>query len=197
MPQARLPDVNTSFIKWRNKMATALEAGKYTASIGSVNAFNACLPKEYQVKVSNELYAQELEKAGLSVHCKKCDQDVKYKLVKRIKVLCDDLERMITGSSYKQVWVCPLCGTDHLVSNSEFIEDKLPNPYYIGVVPDPPQRKDGILDRHSYHKKIETWIWTIIGELENRAAQFRDDSWQKAMNAGYDILAGGEEDDKD
>ena len=195
MPQARLPDVNTAFIKWRNKIVTALEAKKYTAALGSLNNFNACLPKEYQVQVSDELYKQKLEDEKLLVHCSYCNEDIDYKTVKLIKVLCNPVEQLITGTDNKSIWICTLCKHENLTARSEFIKAKLPNPYYLGVVPDPPKRTDGILDRFTYHKKIETWAWTMLGELEFKAAKFRDDSWQKAIDAGYDILAGDEEHD--
>lgn len=199
MPQARLPDINTAFIKWRNKAVTALESNKYAAAIGALNNFNACLPKipiNYQVFISDELYAQKLAAEKLLVHCKQCDEDVDYRFVKKINVLCDSLEQTITRSKYKNVWVCSACQKDNLTNMTEFSKTTLPNPYYLGVVPDPPQRKDGILDRHTYHKKIEKWCWVMLGELEFAAAKFRDDSWKKALDAGIEIIAGGEEDDK-
>ena len=196
MPQARLPDVNTAFIKWRNKVVTALEAEKYTAALGSLNNFNACLPKEYQVKISDELYAQKLEDEKLLIHCKHCNEDIDYRTIKKQKILCNSAEQLLTSQLTKNIWICSLCKKENLTTHSEFTKANLPNPYYLGIVPDPPKRTDGILDRFSYHKKIEHWCWTMIGELEFKAAQFRDDSWQKAINAGYDILAGGEEEDK-
>lgn len=174
---------------------TALEANKYTAAIGSLNNFNACLPKEYQVKVSDELYAEKLEAEKLLIHCKHCNEDIDYRTIKKLDVICTPMEQLVTGGTTKNVWVCSLCKEQNLTKHSEFIKAKLPNPYYLGVVPDPPRRKDGILDRYTYHKKIEHWCWTMIGELEFKAALFRDDSWQRAMNAGYDIIAGGEEED--
>ena len=195
MPQARLPDVNTAFIKWRNKVVTALESFKYTAALGSLNNFNACLPREYQVKVSTDLYNQKLEDEKLLVHCTKCGADVDFRHVRKELVLCDPMEEMITKKKHKSVWRCSACNTQNLTNTSEFTKANLPNPYYIGVVPDPPERKDGILDRHEYHRKIERWCWIMLGELEFMAAKFRDDSWQKAIEAGYDVLSGDEDQD--
>lgn len=196
MPQARLPDVNTAFIKWRNKIVTALEAEKYTAALGSLNNFNACLPKEYQVKVSTDLYNEKLQDEKLLVRCNHCSENIDYRTIKKMVIVCTPIEQLITSSSTKSVWLCSLCNGENLTTRSEFIRAKLPNPYYLGIVPDPPERKDGILDRVTYHRKIEHWAWTMLGELEFKAAQFRDDSWQKAMDAGYDILSGDEEQDK-
>ena len=174
---------------------TALEADKYTAAIGSLNNFNACLPKEYQVQVSTDLYNEKLKEEKLLVHCKHCGEDIDYRSIKKMLILCTPTEQMITGNSKKNIWLCPMCKLENLTDKSEFTKAKLPNPYYLGVVPDPPIRKDGILDRWTYHKKIENWCWTMIGELEFKAAKFRDDSWQKAIESGSLILEGGEEDD--
>ena len=146
--------------------------------------------------MSDELYAQKLEDEKLLVHCKHCDQDIDFRTITKLDVFCNKVEELLTGELTKNIWVCSLCKKENLTKTSEFTKAKLPNPYYLGVVPDPPSRKDGILDRFTYHKKIEHWCWTMIGELEFKAALFRDDSWQKAIDAGYDILMGGEEEDK-
>ena len=142
------------------------------------------------------MYAQKLAAEKLLVHCSNCNEDVDYRFVKKLKVLCDSLEQTIIRSKYKNVWICSACQKDNNTNTTEFTKAFLPNPYYLGVVPDPPERKDGILDRHTYHKKIEKWCWTMIGELEFKAAKYRDDSWQKLVDSGYDIISGGEEDDK-
>lgn len=196
MPQARLPDVNTAFIKWRNKIVTALEAEKFTAAVGSLNNFNACLPKEYQVQVSSELYAQKLGDEKVLVHCAKCNNDVDYRHVRKMEGVCSPSESLVSQTLVKAMWICSLCQAENLTTRSEFIKTQLPNPSYLGVVQDPPKRKDGILDRHSYQKKLEHWVWTMMGELEFKAAKYRDDSWQKAIQAGYDIIDGGEQDDQ-
>ena len=146
--------------------------------------------------MSDDLYAQKLEAEKLMVHCKHCDEDIDYRTIKNIDVLCDSKEQFITGQHTKKVWICSLCNKENLTKQSEFIKAKLPNPYYLGVVPDPPKRKDGILDRFVFVKKIEHWCWNMLGELEFAAAKFRDDSWQRAMNLGYDIISGDEEKDE-
>lgn len=174
-----------------------MEADKYTAAIGSLNNFNACLPKEYQVKVSDELYSQKLEAEKLMVHCKHCNEDIDYRTIKKMKVLCNSSEQLLTGLVEKNVWICSLCNGENLTQGSELKQAKLPNPYYFGVVPDPPKRKDGILDRVMFKKRIEHWCWNMLGELEFAAAKFRDDSWQRAMNLGYDIISGDEDQDKE
>lgn len=153
------------------------------------------MPKEYQVKVSDDLYAQKLEAEKLLVHCKHCNEDIDYRVIKKIQVLCTPSEQMLLMQTRKNVWICPLCQKENLTGKSEFIKAKLPNPYYLGVVPDPPRRKDGIEDRFVFIKKIEHWCWNMLGELEFAAAKFRDDSWQRAMNLGYDIISGDEDQD--
>lgn len=145
--------------------------------------------------MSDELYAQKLEAEKLMVHCKHCDQEIDYHTIKNIDILCNSIEQLVTDQLTKKVWICSMCGKENLTKQSEFTKAKLPNPYYLGVVPDPPKRKDGIMDRFDFIKKIEHWCWNMLGELEFAAAKFRDDSWQRAMNLGYDIISGDEDQD--
>jgi len=74
----------------------------------------------------------------------------------------------------------------------------LSEPYFLRIVPKPPQRKDGLMDRSTYHSKIAVWIWTFLDELEERMAQFRDDNWSKGDESeSLDFGDTGEETDAD
>lgn len=182
MPQARLPDVNTAFIKWRNKAVISLESEKYTACIGALNGFNACLPDKYRVRVSTDEYMLKLAQEKLLVTCSHCATQTDFREVKKSMIVTTPIIELITGLKQQKVWTCAKCKKDNEITQSEFIKTKLPDPYYLGVVPNPPTRKDGIMDRTTYHRKMEAWVWTFIGELEEKASEFREDNWQKSEN---------------
>ena len=51
MPQARLPDINTSMIKFRNEVLGAIKNRDWTLMHGCLDAYNGELPEEYQVNL--------------------------------------------------------------------------------------------------------------------------------------------------
>ncbi|MDC8437975.1 MAG: hypothetical protein LV468_03115 [Candidatus Nitrosotenuis sp.] len=195
MPQAVLPDINTSFIKWRNKIATALEARNYTAVFGSLNNFNACLEDKFQVHISTPEYELKLAAEKLLCVCAKCKKPQDYRTVHKLNQRTTPLIELLRKIKYEQVWICPDCNHDNLIQKTEFLQEKIPNPCYLGVVPDPPKRRDGIMDRKSFHKKFENWTWTFFGELENAATKYRIANWQKGEN--LDNMQIGLEDETD
>lgn len=78
------------------------------------------------------------------------------------------------------------------------IQKILGEPYFLKVVPKPPERKDGLMDRATYHNKISVWFWTFIDEIEERLGQFRDDNWSRGDEGeAMDFGETGEETDAD
>ena len=49
-------------------------------------------------------------------------------------------------------------------------ESHLKEPYYLGIVPKPPRRLEGMQDRGSYARKVSRWAWNFIAELEEKTA---------------------------
>lgn len=194
MPQAALPDINTSFIKWRNKITYELGNQNYTGVLGSLNNFNACLDDKFTVNISTEEYEQKLADEKLQCVCGKCKKEQNFKEVKKVTQRNSPVLELITRKKYERVWLCPDCKNENLIQGTEFIQKKLPNPYYFGVVPDPPRRRS-TLDKKEFHKKFEAWVWTFFGELEHAATQYRIEHWEKNKNSG-DAMIISDEDDK-
>lgn len=198
MPQARLPDINTAFIKWRNKVVTSLESEKYTAVFGSLYSFNALLPEKYRVRISKAEYDEKLKEVGLFVVCEGCNAKSDWRQVNKTQRVLSPLVNLMSGALYEKIWICPSCDHDNPVSQTEKILNKPKEPYFLGVVPPPPERMEGITDRNTYHKKVESWAWQFMYELEKNVAQFRDDNWHKSdemADAMQDIGYTGEETD--
>ena len=71
MPQARLPDINTAFIRYRSEVLVGMKKGDWDSMHGSLNGINGLLPQEYQVKISDTKY-YELVKEDIEYECNKC-----------------------------------------------------------------------------------------------------------------------------
>ena len=71
MPQARLPDINTAFIRYRSEVLVGMKKGDWDSMHGSLNGINGLLPQEYQVKISDAKY-YELVKEDIEYECNSC-----------------------------------------------------------------------------------------------------------------------------
>ena len=194
IPQSRLPDVNTAFIKYRNIATSSLSSRNYDSLFGALYAINGMLPKEYRVKISTIEY-NKLTKQDLFVTCNKCQTEIDFKAVQVFRLLMPLVETAITQVSTMKVWVCTACNYENKLLKTKMSQKTLQEPYFLKVVPKPPLRKDGLSDRSSYHRKVSQWAWGLLDELETQMAQFRDDNWKKPgdMYEEMDIDTTGEE----
>ena len=111
-----------------------------------------------------------------------------------MNVLVSSLEQCMSVKEYTKVWNCPACDSENRLSQTRMIQKVLALPSFIKVVPEPPQRKDGLTDRKTYHKIFSRWFWQFLDELEAQAANFRDDNWQKdGQSENEDVDTAGDE----
>lgn len=178
MPQARLPDINTAYITYRREVLVSLKTKNYTSCIGSLYALNGLLPQKYRVTISNLEYAEKTMQ-DLKVICNHCKQQINYKSIKILKVIMPLIDGLITSQSYHKVWDCTLCLKENTLDHTEMIQQVLKEPSFLQVVPRPPNRKEGMKDRTTYHNQFVIWAETLLIELEAQMAQFRDDNWHK------------------
>lgn len=183
MPQARLPDINTAFNFHRGKAITNLGGRNYVGAIGSLYAFNNCLQKEYQIKISTKVYNEKVNQ-DMEVVCSFCQEQIKRKDIQTYQSLNSGIALMLTGKDYQEVWDCPKCHKSNKLSKTRFIQKVLAKPYCIKLVPEPPIRQDGLMDSITFNKRFDAWFWQFMDELEAAAAKFRDDNWQKSDNLG-------------
>lgn len=195
MPQAALPDINTSFIKWRNKITHELEEKNYTAVLGSLNNFNACLDDKFQVQISTQTYQQKLADEKLLCVCMKCTKEHNFREVQKATKRTSAIIELITKKKWEKIWICPGCKNENIVSKTDYLETKLPNPFFFGVVSDPPKR-NSFLEKKEFHRKFEAWTWTFFGELEHAATLYRIEHWDKNKN-GEQIAISDEDDASD
>ena len=161
-----------------------------------MNTLNGLLPDKYRVIISTDQF-NEKTKQGIFALCIGCEKEIDYSTVEPFEVICTFLESAITMQKTKTIWMCPECKTENQVNHERMIKTKLQEPYFLRVVPNPPERKDGLIDRTNYHGLVSKWVWMAIGELEAQMAQFRDDNWHKEgelFDIESDVDTAGEED---
>lgn len=176
--QARLPDINTAYIKYRNKAFDNIESGHYHLCISALYNLNALLAEPYRVKVSTKDYLEKI-KQDIFFKCSKCKEETIKDQIRILNVMVPLLTNFISDKKSVQVWLCPNCSHENILQTTEISQEVLPNPVYFKVVPEPPQRKDGLMSRWTYHIKFTQWAENFLTELEAQMAQFRDDNWSK------------------
>ena len=186
--EAILPDLNTGYIKYRNKIMESVDAGKFLNAIGSLYATNGMLPKEHQIIIDDELYNEKIKEVTI-VKCNHCVSEYpstskpdkieeratehNFQDTKIYKVLVPLLSSFISRSDYDEVWKCSKCKKTNRLAQTKFIKTALQKPFYLQVVPNPPSRKDGLADRQTYYKRVRKWCWQMLDELEFQMGEYR------------------------
>lgn len=183
--QSRLPDINTAFNTHRRRVIVSMDQDKFLDALGALFALNALLPLEYRVIISTNKY-NDLTRQDLSALCDKCKNQFDYNKIKCQVIITTPAMELISKSKQERVWQCPKCKFENIASKTTFTQTVLDKPYYLGVVPDPPSRQDGLSDRFGFTTRYKKWCWQMLYELEERMAQFRDDNWNRG-DEEYDM----------
>lgn len=194
MPQAALPDLNTAFIIYRREAMTSLKSKRYDACFGALYAINGLLPKEYRVKVSTKQYDAKTNLDIMAI-CPECKVSSNYKEIKIFDLLSPLIVGMITGNKTEKVWSCEKCNKINKLSKTDILEPVLEEPNFTKMMPAPPERRNGLLDRVSFHREISRWVWTMIDELEAQMSNYRREykPQNEEMIDNYNSLESGEE----
>jgi hypothetical protein len=182
--QARLPDINTAFITYRRELLQGLQNKNYTNCIGSLNAMNSLLPKEYRVQISTIEFEDKIRQ-DVQATCTGCERQVDYHKIHVFDLALPFLESVLSRNKTTKSWICDTCKCINRLSMTRIAKTILQEPYHLTLVPSPPVRKTGIRDRNQYHHEFMKWVWRMDNEIEERLGQFRDDNWHKA-NEMYD-----------
>lgn len=198
MPQAILPDLNTAYITYRREIIINLKSRNYNYCVGSLYAINGILPKEYQVVVSDIEY-KDKTKRDMIAKCPQCGIEHKYDSLKIFDLLLPEFERAISNQDFVKAWFCNKCKTTQRLKATEVTQEQLKEPQFIKVVPKMPNRKDGLMDRRSYDKKITQWIENFLVELEHQMGKFRKEYVPKSesIDGSHDLSDSGEDQDSE
>lgn len=183
--QARLPDINSAYIKYRSETVWALKNKMYNLMHGSLVGINALLPLDYQVIISTSEYEQ-LAKTETTYLCTYCDVPNDKSDIEVFDLQPNSIQTLVHGKMINKVWRCTKCKRVNMLNKTFISQTILQNPTFLGIVPEPPTRKNGLMDKLKFNIEIERWAWLCLSELEFKMAKFRDDNWNK----GDDELIG-------
>lgn len=210
MVQASIPDLNSFWGIAKKDALMCLKNRDYQGCTSSLYDMNALLPNDkednYQIEISDIKYYEKLRQDIIYVcsHCEKeclhctkkmgeCKAEVP-KSMARIKIIDnDDFIKTLTGLKTEKVWTCPKCNNNNLLSKTKMIQTVLKEPFFLGVVPHPPQRKDGILDRREFHKKYRNWAQLMKNEISYSLGRLRRNYKPKDGDEGLEAIPDGQE----
>ena len=183
MPTSRLIDINTAAITYRTKCLMALDKRLYRNCIGAILSLNAELPeddgdKKYRIVIDTEEYNQRIRQ-NYQIVCS-CGKEYEYGSVQFFDIAIPKIKQTLFGKTSRTVWICSKCKKENDLSASKIIENSLQKPFYLRVVPEPPENNHGLLSQLNFHNDMVDWVWTCLNSLEDGFTRFRDDNWNKS-----------------
>lgn len=170
--QSFLPDMNSKYLMYARQILSAIPVQKWSTCFGSLNSINALLPEEYQVTFSTVQYNEKVRENIFSI-CTGCKAEIDFKTVKIFELLTPLLLGFVSGKKSEKVWVCTECKNVNKLSKTQIAQEHKLEPHFNKVVPEPPERKEGLAGRRSYDRKVEQWVWACLNELDNQMGKFR------------------------
>jgi len=169
---------------------------------GSLYSWNALLPRnkdedgllKYRIRISDIDY-EKATAINSEAQCTKCEACTDYTKIRVFDLIVPLTVEILSGDKTSKVWICPKCKLENLIIDTDILETHLQEPYYLGIVPKPPTRKEGLSDRGSYDRKVTSWAWNFVAELEEKSTQFREDYKENKndFEAWDEQIDGGEE----
>lgn len=174
MPQAKLPDINAAWVRYRNYGLESIQYNNYPGAVAAINEINAMLPELYRVKIDTRQY-KELEKDNLTVICTACKAETTPDKLLVYKMLMPMTINHHGKPVVEEVWTCTACRATNNLIKTRMIRKVKQKPFYHQVIPDPPDRKDGVLDRTHYHNDMVKWFFDALEELDHQLGKYREE----------------------
>lgn len=194
MPQAKLPDSNAAWVRYRNYGLECMDKKNYAGAVGALFEINALFPDAYRVEVNTDKYEQ-LEQERVILICKQCNKENNYNDVKFYNLLLNTTVSFIAGSGSIKVWGCLECKNENRLLTTKIIKNQLIKPSYHRVMRAPPNRKQSIVDRVAYHNEMVKWFFESLAELDHQLGKYREEYRPTDEIEDENLLEGGEDAD--
>ena len=186
MPTARLPDINTSIIRYRGVALDSYLRLDPEPCLMALHSVNAQLGDEtdsdgnpkFRVIVNDRIYRDRTRHEYI-VHCPHCPATHARETLPLRTIYLPPAVRILTGRTTAEVWRCEACKRDSRLSACDVEDRHMSEPYYCGAVPSPPVRKPGLRGRTPFLTEFRHWASMYIIELEAKAASYRDAHWKR------------------
>ena len=187
--QAKLPDINNIWIRWRNYGLQCIDQRNYIGVAGAVNEMNALFTDDYRIEISTTKFEQLREKS-IKIECPKCLEQFSNSEIRKFDFLLPFIEGILAKQKTVKAWHCPKCEETPFLSESKIITIEHQNPFYLKVLPDHPVRHS-IADRMGWHERWQVWFFNAMEELEHQLGKYRAE-YQAQEETGEMIEEGSE-----
>lgn len=140
---------------------------------------NALLPsieggKSYKVEINTEKYNM-LKAETVEIECHFCKEQNKLNEVKQFDLELDWLEKILAKSKTRRMWHCNKCKKSNIFSTDDITITKKGEPFFFGVMPEPPSRQAGIRSRMTFMQEFEKWYSIAMPEIESQIGLYRSE----------------------
>lgn len=170
--QAKLPDINSAFVKYRTYALECIASRNYNGGTAALNNINALFPEEYRVAISDSDYYQAVRNR-IYYQCYNCKKETSPLELRVMKLDNTFIVATLTGIKTSEVWICPECNTQNNLKSTYLIKEKKKEPYYLKVVPTCPVGLPGLRTRLGFHQKYSNWFYKFLEELECQIGLYR------------------------
>lgn len=187
--QAKLPDINAAIVRARMDALISFAQGNYNQCVASLEAMVSLLPEEYQVRMTNEDYADAIKEHEVWV-CPHCQKTVPSGDVIRTTLLVPAAARTLApGRKTYKAWICPLCDKTSAVAGTNRKRTELRGLYFLGAVPEPP-RRTAMINNLQFRMQFTAWFRIARREIENKLGHYRADyvsQYEDETGAGSEL----------
>jgi hypothetical protein len=191
-----LPDISGRFNQWTGYAVKQLQVKNYEGAIGALDNMNSLLDEEHRITVDTDEYFRKLasEKFYLCNFCTESRQhienpeedpedhiitkikiptEVNYSEIKVFDRTCDYMESVMTSQRTRKAWICPKCKSTNMMKDTKVIQAEHDEPFYIGIVPEPPMRTS--TNRIGFDRRFRRYFNIYSKELEHALMNYRVD----------------------
>ena len=192
MPQAKLPDINNAWVRYRNYGLESIDSQNYSGAVAAIFEIISLFPEKYRVEINTAKY-EELERDKITYICSECKDESNLVNINIYNLTLGLTLSFISGVNSTKVWDCVKCGSRNMLQNTQIIRSQEKKPHYHKVIPEPPNRKQGIMDRNTYDNKMRVWFFKSLEETDHQLGLYRDEYKPIDEDEDLETLEGGEQ----
>lgn len=183
--QSKLPDINAALVRYRSVAIEAFDNNDDSMARMALGNMVALLPEKFKVIVDTDEYNEKIKEKKFLV-CPNCKNEVISNTVRRYKKRLNNFEQFLKMArnpppvtqdqkEYDLVWCCDKCKNENRIEDTKIIEEKPSMPFYLGVIPEPPQKNygDPLSDRLYFSQKFKNWFRIAFAEIESKIGIYR------------------------